>query len=448
MYIGSGMMTPETGTATVARRVVYTAVGFGLLVFLYWLSKFQYLLFHAVTELSVILFAAIIFVIAINTRKLTKNDYFTFLAVSNLYIALIEFSHTIAYKGMNIIPDITANEPTQLWLASRYLFSLSLLASCFLIGKKIRARYWIGIFAFYTLAVGAIFASIFHFRNFPAAFVEGEGLTLFKIVSEYVISGILVWAGMELWFRRGRFDRKVIMFLEFAIAAGVLAELSFTNYAGVYGFFNALGHFLMVISGYFLYKAFIEKTLQEPVATLFRDLQEANNRLRDLAERDGLTSLYNRRHALERITEQFSIAKRFGKPFCVIMADVDNLKHVNETYGHLAGDKVLSEFSSIIRQSIRKVDIAGRYGGDEFIICPIEADLPAAKAIAESIVTLASLAVVIENGEEIKFSASAGICHANGFSELRQVVDIADSNLLSSKRNGKNLVTVTEHVTA
>ncbi|MGE5392860.1 MAG: MASE3 domain-containing protein [Candidatus Saccharibacteria bacterium] len=431
------------------KYLLYFLSAAALIWILDWLPMRHYLLFHSMVELSVILSAAVVFVIAVNTRKLYKNDYFTFLAVSYLYVGIIEFFHAITFKGMNVVPGITANPPTQLWLSSRYLFAVSLLISAYLIGRKLKPRFWVLIFGAYTAFAAWTLLAVFQFHNFPDAYLEGHGLTQFKILSEYIISGLFVWAALELRYRRNLLDRKVFWYLETSIGAAVLSELSFTHYVSVYGFFNMIGHVLMVVSGYFMYKAIIEKTLREPVATLFRDLHEANVRLKDLAELDGLTGLFNRRHALERIAEQFEIARRFRKPFCLIMADVDNLKSVNEAYGHPAGDRVLSTFAGIIRDSIRKVDIAGRYGGDEFIICPLEADLSAAKTIAESIITLAGLSSVSDDsGREIKFSASAGICHANGFTDLMQIIEITDNNLLASKRQGKNLVTVTEHVNA
>lgn len=418
----------------------------GILEFLYWFSISNYLLFHLVVEIAGIVLALAIFLIAINTHRLSKNDYFTFLSISYFFVSLIQFFHLVSYRGMNIIEGLTANPATQLWIFSRYMFSVSLLASGFLIGRKLKVWGWYALVLAQIGLVGWILRAVFSSSGFPDAYVEGRGLTDFKIISEYVIIAIFALAAAVLWRKRHLLDRTLYGYLQASIVASVLAELSFTKYVSVYGGFNMVGHFLVVLSGFFMYKAFVQKTLNEPIATLFRGLQDANSRLTNLAQQDVLTNLFNRRHALGRIEEQFKIAKRFGKPFTIMMLDVDNLKRVNETYGHVAGDKVLSAFSAIIGNSIRKVDIAGRYGGDEFIVCPLEADIRETTSIAESIIKSAEKITIEEGNEKITFSASAGICHANGFENLWEIIEIADGNLRDSKRRGKNLVTVTERI--
>ncbi len=97
-------------------------------------------------------------------------------------------------------------------------------------------------------------------------------------------------------------------------------------------------------------------------------LQESRRQLRELAIRDPLTGLYNRRYFREVYATEIERAKRTGEPLSIAMLDLDGFKHLNDTRGHLAGDAVLVSFAEVLRGSMRSVDVLARYGGDEFVI--------------------------------------------------------------------------------
>lgn len=102
--------------------------------------------------------------------------------------------------------------------------------------------------------------------------------------------------------------------------------------------------------------------------TLVLRLQESQRQLRDLAIRDPLTGLYNRRYFREVYASEIQRARRTGQPFSVAMLDLDGFKRFNDTNGHTAGDGVLESFAEVLRTSLRSVDILARYGGDEFVV--------------------------------------------------------------------------------
>jgi diguanylate cyclase (GGDEF)-like protein len=102
--------------------------------------------------------------------------------------------------------------------------------------------------------------------------------------------------------------------------------------------------------------------------TLVLRLQESQRQLRDLAIRDPLTGLYNRRYFREVYASEVQRARRTGQPFSVAMLDLDGFKRFNDTNGHTAGDGVLESFAEVLRTSLRSVDILARYGGDEFVV--------------------------------------------------------------------------------
>ena len=114
----------------------------------------------------------------------------------------------------------------------------------------------------------------------------------------------------------------------------------------------------------------------------YRKLQ---NKLVNLSQIDGLTQLYNRNFFTKQAEQVFKRAKRYKENIVVIMLDIDNFKKINDTHGHQTGDKVIQELSRCIQAGIRNVDIAGRYGGEEFIIVLENIDIENAKIVASRI---------------------------------------------------------------
>ncbi|MFB6110455.1 MAG: PAS domain S-box protein [Halodesulfurarchaeum sp.] len=123
-------------------------------------------------------------------------------------------------------------------------------------------------------------ASIFVWEVFPRAYVEGQGLTQFKIVSEFVIMGLLIAAEITLYGQRDAFDQRVFVSLSVAILLTIGAELAFTMYISVYGFSNAVGHFLKLGSVFLVYRAVVKTGIRDPQRTLYRTLAARERDLR------------------------------------------------------------------------------------------------------------------------------------------------------------------------
>ena len=149
---------------------------------LYPLATNYYLVFHSSVEIFSIVIAFGIFVIASNTREYQDNDYFLFIGIAYLFIAIIDGLHTLAYKGMGVFPVVGSNLATQLWISARYLQSITLLVSPLFLKRKGKVM---GIFLAYFIATALLLSSIFFWKVFPVCYVEGVGLTTFKILSEY-----------------------------------------------------------------------------------------------------------------------------------------------------------------------------------------------------------------------------------------------------------------------
>ena len=260
-----------------------TAVLSGILVVivLYAASLYHYLVFHSLIEMFSIVVAGGIFMVAWNSRHLLENNYLLFLGIAYPFIGLLDLLHTLSYKGMGVFPGFDSNLPTQLWIATRYLESITILVAPVFLGRKLRLG---AVFAAYGILVSILLASILQWKIFPACFVEGSGLTGFKVVSEYLICFILLGAGVTLYQKRSEFDPRVLQLLIASIVLSVGAETAFTFYVSVYGISNMVGHLLRLISCYLIYKAIIETGLVRPFNLLFRNLKRSKENLFSLLE--------------------------------------------------------------------------------------------------------------------------------------------------------------------
>jgi len=255
------------------KRRIFPFLWVGSILFgLYITSLYSYLLFHSLAEMFSIIIACAIFMIAWNSRRFLEHDYLLFIGIAYLFVGGLDLVHTLSYKGMGVFPGTDANFPTQLWIAARYLQSISLLLAPLWIRRKLRVNSML-------LACGMVVAlllwAIFSSQVFPDCFIEGQGLTPFKKISEYIISFMLGTAIILLLPWRKEFDPAVFHLLIGAILASIVAELAFTLYVSVYGFFNLLGHLLKVVAFYLTYKALIETGLVRPYDLLFRNLKNS-----------------------------------------------------------------------------------------------------------------------------------------------------------------------------
>jgi PAS domain S-box-containing protein len=254
----------------------------GILTFLglYLTSLYSYPLFHSLAEVSSIVIACGIFVIAWNSRRFLENNYLLFIGIAYLFVGGLDLIHTLAYKGMGVFHGYETNLPTQLLIAARYMESISFFIAPFLFRRKLKINL---IFLGYVLATSILLLSIFYWDLFPTCFIEGIGLTPFKKISEYIISLILLGSIVLLLKNQREFDRGVLQWVIWSIILTIVSELAFTFYIDAYGLSNLMGHFFKIISFYLIYKAIIETGLRRPYDLLSRDLRQREEALARLA---------------------------------------------------------------------------------------------------------------------------------------------------------------------
>jgi diguanylate cyclase (GGDEF)-like protein/PAS domain S-box-containing protein len=176
----------------------------------------------------------------------------------------------------------------------------------------------------------------------------------------------------------------------------------------------------------------------------FADLteqKEIETKLRDLAELDGLTGAFNRRHFFDIAGAALARTASRGKPTCLAMIDADHFKNVNDEYGHAVGDEALKMMTRVARGAARGTDILARYGGEELVLLLTEADVEAAKRVAERIrAGLVSSPVLVPNGAHVTITVSIGVAEHREGESLEALVRRADTSMYEAKRAGRDRV--------
>jgi len=500
-------------------NILWAALWGFVFVTLYLAQSYNYLFFHTTVEVMSVLPSIMIFMIVLYLWNYLKdNNFLSFIGISLFFIGVIDFIHMMAYKGMPIFVGFDSNLPTQLWILARYMQMVSFVIAAILIG---RARHVnkMKIIIIYTVVVLVMLWSIFISKIFPDAFIEGTGLTSYKVISEYAISIGLLLSGVIIWKKRENFTGNMVQLLLISILFQIFSELSFSSYISVYGFSNFLGHFFKVIWVMLLYRAILGPAIESSRELLFKELVASEKQLKESEEKyrlltenasdviwvfnlskeefsyispavfrltgftqkeaiqknleesmtpesavvireviarnmdifirnpndsnyfimeiqqlckngdiiwvelsaksrfnaegqieivgisrnieerkkdqlknlylsyhDQLTGLYNRRFYEE---ELLRLDTKRNLPLTIAIGDINGLKLINDSFGHLMGDELLKRAAWVIKEACRDDDIVARVGGDEFVIILPKTETLEAEKIAIRISKLA-----------------------------------------------------------
>jgi diguanylate cyclase (GGDEF)-like protein len=156
---------------------------------------------------------------------------------------------------------------------------------------------------------------------------------------------------------------------------------------------------------------------------------------------DGLTGLANRRHAERSLETELARAERFGGPLAIVLCDLDDFKEVNDRHGHLAGDDVLRELATVLQETVRNIDIAARWGGEEFVLILPGTDAVGGAQLAERArEALADRTILTQEGVPVRVTASFGVASWPEHGAGDELLGAADSALYQAKNRGKNRV--------
>ncbi len=170
-------------------------------------------------------------------------------------------------------------------------------------------------------------------------------------------------------------------------------------------------------------------------------VRKSDRKLRDLATRDALTGLSNRRHLIELAKPEIARARHAGQPVSLVLADIDDFKQINDGYGHEAGDVVLTRASAVFRDACSSEDIIARWGGEEFLFLLPNIGTDDALPIAERVRARVAEMAVDHDGRQIGFTLSMGVALLMPEENLEDAIRRADNALYQSKSEGRNRVT-------
>jgi len=171
--------------------------------------------------------------------------------------------------------------------------------------------------------------------------------------------------------------------------------------------------------------------------------QDSLSVLEELSLNDALTGIANRRRINGLLDTEFERAKRYQTPFSIILFDIDHFKKINDTYGHLVGDNTLKSLSKLVNETIRKTEVVGRWGGEEFILILPESNINTSFLIAEKIRKIISKTKFKDLDGSL--TCSFGVSEYLLETTLDELIEQADQALYKAKENGRNMVCVYGH---
>jgi diguanylate cyclase len=201
-----------------------------------------------------------------------------------------------------------------------------------------------------------------------------------------------------------------------------------------------LGHFLMLAATLPTVALLSERLthLRERSSRQRHELAQALARIQDLATRDELTGLINRRHMLELLEQERQRCARSGHTFCVALLDIDHFKSINDRFGHAAGDAVLRQFAREAMTVVRLSDVLARWGGEEFVLLLADTPLQLARGGVERVrLRIEALAMLPEDAA-LRVTLSAGLTEHVAGEPVSEAIARADRGLYDAKANGRN----------
>jgi diguanylate cyclase (GGDEF)-like protein len=265
--------------------------------------------------------------------------------------------------------------------------------------------------AFLVLSLSVTMYGLFSFRTRD-----------FIYFTAFILVGYSAVIGLMLLFRPDELDGRVDSLQWFAV---LVAMAQFSSLAG---YVNRLRGRLN------------ERNLE--LADRNDALERALDRIREMAMTDDLTGAYNRRYLAEAIELEKKRCEREGGGFSFAILDVDFFKKVNDTHGHLAGDEVLKGVAALLRRELRETDLFGRWGGEEFAVLLVGADLAAARIIVDRVLRALAAHPFVTAGKTLRITASAGIAEYQGPEDPDRTFARADAALYRAKEGGRDRLEV------
>lgn len=299
-------------------------------IFLILVAQYSFLAFHTLAELFAIIVSFVMFAFAWSTKHFIRNNFLLFIACGYFWIGALDLLHTLTYKGMDMFTYDSGNVAVQFWIGTRFLEAFILLIAPFTVNKNLRP-----IPLFFSFGIISLVLTILVFTGyFPTGFIEGQGLTTFKIVSEYLIDFILLIALFSLFRYGSEIKDREKTLIAASIVMTMIAEIAFTFYVDVYGLSNLIGHLFKLGSYWLIFNAIIISNVKKPYA----ELQKSERRFRRLFENTEVSlwnvDFYSVYHVLEELRKQGIIDLRSylanNREVTPTLINMLQVTHINE----------------------------------------------------------------------------------------------------------------------
>jgi diguanylate cyclase (GGDEF)-like protein/PAS domain S-box-containing protein len=326
------------------------ALGFAL----YFFSRANYLFFHLTVESITLVIGILILTISIISRNFSQSSLILTLGPGILVASIITFAHIATFKGMNIIPGYDANLPTQLWIVSNYILSVSIFLSILAGNKKISFTWNLIIFS----GIGILGSILCFAELFPMCFVEGEGLTIFKKVSEYII--VLIYAAclIAIYNKKNVLDKQTYITMRIFLGLLIFGELMFTLYIDVYGIQNFLGHYFRLLAFLIIYTFIVKESIQRPFNSIFSELRDLSRQLELIIDNiPGLIFYKDMNNKFIKVNKYMADAKKISK------SEMEG-KSLEDIYPREDAIKYFEDDLTVIKSGEPKLNIEEKWEND------------------------------------------------------------------------------------
>nr|WP_294863375.1 GGDEF domain-containing protein [uncultured Pseudogulbenkiania sp.] len=272
-----------------------------------------------------------------------------------------------------------------------------------------------------------------HPRLWRTAAAESRRLSLQLVIA--IVAGVLIYGWLTLWLGSNTV-RHALRASELAILPGAVTTMLATTWT-FYWVFALIAAFVGFF-GYRMFTYWLDSTTR-----LVNELAEANSKLAHLARTDTLTGLPNRRALEEALEQQLQRTRRNGEQASLVLLDIDHFKVVNDRYGHDAGDAVIRALGKAMSETIRSADVAGRWGGEEFLVVLANVDEEGAAAFAERLRTRVESTTVAHGELHVSYTISLGVAPLS--TPHREAwLKRADEALYRAKLDGRNRTAIAQ----
>lgn len=398
---------------------------------------------HSICEIFAITVAVLVFAVTWHSYRPGQPSNLLLLGCAFLSIALLDLAHVLSYRGMPVFVTLSSPEKAiNFWLVSRVLTAGTLLLISIRSWRPLTSstpRLPMLLAALVMVAVIYVLGLFFP-DVWPHTFVEGMGLTPFKIAMEWAIIGVLAIASVCFWRARRSLAYDANGLLAAALIS-ILSELCFTAYHNVNELYSLTGHLYKVLSYCLIYRIVFVSSVREPyerLAVEIADRQAAEKRIEVMSFYDTLTGLPNLALLQDRTLQALVSMRGNDHPVVLLFLDVDAFKLVNDSLGHAHGDDLLRAIGERLREGLPATATVCRYGGDEFAVLltgPVNADDIA--KVPQTILDLLAAPFRIA-GQAISTSVSIGVALAPHDGEApAELLRNAETAMYKAKQAGR-----------